>query len=99
MPKIKTIDVQAKEWRDKVNGNSYFAGKVILNYGMPSEKTFVMPFQYGYGEQYLHEAFQLFTVAGIKKDTGSITRFCRENRITLRHSIAKNCLKKELKEF
>ena len=29
---IKTIDINVKEWRDKINGNSYFAGEVVLNW-------------------------------------------------------------------
>jgi len=49
---IKTIDIQAKEWFDKVNGNSYFAAKITVNYCMNDECTLIVPFQYGYGEQY-----------------------------------------------
>ena len=37
---IKTIDLQAKEWFDKVNGNSYFSAKIILNYGMKKKVEF-----------------------------------------------------------
>ena len=55
--KIKTIDVQAKEWFDKVNGNSYFSANISINFGMPSQKNLFIPFQYGYGSQYEHEAF------------------------------------------
>jgi hypothetical protein len=47
---VKTIDVIALEWFDKVNGNSYFAGKVTVNYGMPDVREYTMPFQYGYGD-------------------------------------------------
>ena len=49
--KTKTIDIQAKEWFDKVNGNSYFAGTITLNYGTETEETFLLPFQYGYGNE------------------------------------------------
>ena len=31
---IKTIDVNCKEWFDKLNGNSYFAGTISINYGL-----------------------------------------------------------------
>ena len=47
---LKTIDIEAKEWRDKVNGNSYFSSDVILNYGMNNKETIKVPFQYGYGD-------------------------------------------------
>ena len=53
---LKTIDIQAKEWFDKVNGNSYFSGIITLNFGFPDVETFIMSFQYGYGDQYIHEA-------------------------------------------
>jgi len=50
MKKIKTIDVQAKEWFDKLNGNSYFSGIITLNFGMPDVETFIIRFQYGCGD-------------------------------------------------
>ena len=37
--KIKTIDIQAKEWFDKVNGNSYFSANVTINYGHENQKN------------------------------------------------------------
>ena len=33
LKQIKTIDVNCLEWFDKINGNSYFAGEIIVNYG------------------------------------------------------------------
>jgi hypothetical protein len=47
---IKTIDIQVLEWFDRMYGNSYFAAKVTINYGMENEDTFVIPFEYGYGD-------------------------------------------------
>jgi hypothetical protein len=38
-PYINTIDIQAKEWFDRINGNSYFSGQVTLDYGQETEKT------------------------------------------------------------
>ena len=35
---LKTIDIEAKEWRDKVNGNSYFSSDITLNYGMDNQE-------------------------------------------------------------
>ena len=54
---IKTIDVIAKEWFDKVNGNSYFAGTITVNFGLPDQKEIKLPFQYGYGNLYEQQAF------------------------------------------
>lgn len=97
--KIKTIDVTAFEWFDKVNGNSYFAGTVIINYGMKTEKTFEMPFQYGYGDQYQHEAFVLLQEQGIipkLEDRISAWRYYQDNNIIVRNTKHENCLKREL---
>jgi len=47
---VKTIDVNGKHWFDRVNGNSYFSAEVVTNYGQADAQTFVLPFQYGYGD-------------------------------------------------
>ena len=99
--KVKTIDIQAKTWFDKVNGNSYFAGIVTVNFGQPTEKTFKMPFQYGYGDQYEYEAFYMLIKEGIlpEKFRNSPSYTCRENGIILRATNQKNCKKRELKNI
>ena len=96
---IKTIDVDVKEWFDRINGNSYFAGYVTINYGLKTEQTFVMPYQYGYGNQYEFEALQTInkeTRIKLKPNENSLSYFCRENNIILRTNKQENCLKKEL---
>ena len=45
MKKLKTIDIQAKEWFDKANGNSYFSGEITLNFGMDDVETFIINMQ------------------------------------------------------
>lgn len=94
---LKTIDVNAFEWFDKVNGNSYFAGKVTINFGLPNEKSLNLPFQYGYGDHYkdmavkaLQENFKL-TVDRIWD--------LRDNGVILRTNKVENCKKRDLKEF
>jgi len=52
MAKVKTVDVKVKEYYDKVNGNSYFGGEIVTNYGTKGAKFYKIPFQYGYGEHY-----------------------------------------------
>lgn len=94
--KIKTIDIQAREWFDKLNGNSYFSAVVTINYGTKTEKTIKVPFQYGYGSHYEHVALE-----AIKKQFNLKTKdkmpsfYCRENNIILRSSIELNCLKRD----
>lgn len=97
--KIKTIDVNAKEWFDKANGNSYFSATVTINYGMKNAKEIRLPFQYGYGEHYLDLAAQAleenkllpFAIAN-----RPLWRYCKDNNIILRASKKENCLKREL---
>jgi len=97
--KIKTIDIQAKEWFDKVNGNSYFSATVTINFGLKSEESFFIPLHYGYGDQYSHEAFKQLIAKGYFKNVPKNIAYCNffeENKIIFRASIYKNCLKREL---
>ena len=94
---VKTIDINAREWFDKVNGNSYFSAQVVVNYGYESEKIFILPFQYGYESQYIYSSFEKLRNEGILpmfKNAPSI--FCRENGIAFNYSKQENCLKKNM---
>lgn len=97
---IKTIDVHAKEWWDKVNGNSYFAALVTVNFGMEDERQYKIPYQYGYGQHYEYEARNLLIdKEGIKAQNINLWRYCRENGIILRSWKKEKCLKSELKNI
>ena len=37
LSELKTIDIFAKQWRDKINGNSYFSSRVVLNLDYENE--------------------------------------------------------------
>ena len=106
---VKTIDVNAKEWFDKANGNSYFSGTITLNFGLDREdndieyKRFDMPFQYGYGDHYVDMANQQLIKEGIfnvkRHENGSyghLRIYCEENDIILRTNIQTGCKKREL---
>lgn len=97
--KIKTIDIQAKEWFDKINGNSYFSAVITLNYGMNDATGYVLPFQYGYGAHFIHCAYIYLENKGLLKPgakPGALSQYCRDNKIVLRTSKKENCLKREL---
>ena len=98
---INTIDVNAKEWFDNKNGNSYFAGTITLNYGTETKETFLMQMQNGYGTQFEQKAKAILTQFNkISGDwTNPLSMYCRENNIVLRTSLKENCLKRELKEI
>ena len=97
---IKTIDVNAKEWFDKINGNSYFSGTITINYGMEDAKILEMPFQYGYGDHYIDMAHQQLIKEGVingERHTngswGYLWQYCQDNNIILRNSIQRGCKK------
>ena len=101
--KIKTIDINCLEWFDKINGNSYLAGTITVNFGMKTSKQFNLKFQYGYGDHYINAAHELLVnkkvVPELKHNNGiryPLWRYCRENNVILRKSIHRNCLKREL---
>ena len=96
---VKTIDVNAKEWFDKLNGNSYFSAKVTINYGSKSASYIYLPFQYGYGDHYRDMAFRELINRGIIKNAGervSHWQYYKDNNIIARHSKQEDCKKKEL---
>lgn len=97
---MKTIDINAKEWQDKINGNSYFSGLVIIDYGMKSEEVFLMPFQYGYGSQFEQEAKAILTYSNkISPQYETLYSYCKRENIILRSNIIRGCKKRELKEI
>lgn len=86
---MKTIDIQGKEWRDKVNGNSYCSVRVTIDYGMKTQKELRVPFTYGYGEYYRQAAFELLRERGILK--GKLS-----DKVIVRSNIQRNCLKRDV---
>jgi|GEM_PF-3277750 len=47
-PKVKSITIIGRRWRDRVNGNSYNTAEIIVN----GKLVHKVPFGYGYGDQY-----------------------------------------------
>lgn len=96
--KQKSIFITAKEWFDKVNGNSYFSAIVTID----GDKQIKIPFQYGYGEQYETVAahqLQLDGVIPAEVTIYSLGRYCRENNIQYKATKHSNCLQRDVKAF
>ena len=91
---VKTIDVNAKHWFDRVNGNSYFSAEVVTNYGQADAQTFILPFQYGYVDAYLYASLKELNERGLIGATN--TADLRDEGIILRNHIEKNCKKRDL---
>lgn len=94
---IKTIDIQGKEWFDKINGNSYFSAQVTINFGLENEKTVFVPFQYGYGGSYEHTSIKALREEGIlPNDKTPSWELFEKYGIILRSSLRDKCLKREV---
>jgi hypothetical protein len=91
--KVRTIDVHAKEWFDHSAGNSYHSAVVHVNYGMPSQNTIFVPFQYGYGSAYLDSALKAL---GWDNPTTHLSLICGQCGIIFRSSIERDCKKREV---
>lgn len=103
---MKTIDISANEWFDKVNGNSYFSAVVTIDYKLPEEKRIYLGFQYGYGNQNESEAMAQLVERGFIKaeryksgGLPSLWRWCDENKVILRTNKHEGCKKRELMKW
>jgi len=97
--KITSIAITAKEWFDKVNGNSYFSASIQVN----GEHVHTLPFQYGYGSQYEWEANRWLAENGYinnpRNDNGieeNLSIYCRDHDIALYSTKIPNCRKRDL---
>ncbi len=96
---IKEIKIEAKEWFDKVNGNSYFSARIYIN----DKKVGVLPRQYGYGDHYIDMSAQYLDEQGLINNPrhssgsyGSLWRYCEDNNIKLITNKQERRLKREL---
>lgn len=94
---IKTLDINARSWFDKVNGNSYFSGQIVINYGLEDKKCLFMPFQYGYGDQYIWEALNTLKRENLVSENVSALYQLQDAGIIIRYNKI-DTLKRELKE-
>ena len=94
----KTIQIIGKQWFDKINGNSYFSTRVFFD----NILVLLLPFQYGYGDQYIYASFEKIKKEKLIKDVDvSVTlwELCEKNNITYLATLHKNCKKSEVKTF
>lgn len=96
------LQIEAKEWFDRINGNSYFAAKAYLD----DKLVAVLPFEYGHGDHYIDQINGALDKAGIinnpRHENGfrnSLWRYCEENNIKLITHKQEKCLKREVVAF
>lgn len=82
---MKTLDINTLEWFDKVNGNTYFASKVTIDYTLPTENELILPFQYGYGNQSEYQAIKELQKQNLLPVPlgGHLNSYCKDNNIIL----------------
>ena len=78
---VSNFHLSVKRWRDKVNGNSYFAARVYRD----GELIAVCPFQYGYGLAPDAEALlAVHLQTGIMRGRNCyLTAWCEDNGHTI----------------
>ena len=74
----KSLFIEGREWFDKSGGNSYFSARIWVD----GEIVGVLPFQYGYGDQYQYEAQKWLLEEGYlsreERDYYPLSRITRE---------------------
>ncbi len=90
---LKSVYITAKEWFDRVNGNSYFSCQIIVN----NKYKIVLPIQYGYGDHYVDMACKELVKLGLT----DLDLYRWNNRKAIRFDSVKmeNCLKRDVRSF
>ena len=94
--KIVSINVEGLLWFDSVNGNTYHAANIFVDYNNGEQIEVNSAMVYGYGEGYIQTAVIL--LEGLKiipSATACLWRFCRDNGIFY-HTYKKNVLKRDI---
>ena len=65
----RSVFIEAREWFDKVNGNSYFSARIWVD----GEIVSVLPMQYGYESHYKTVAHQELIALGYFTETQLIS--------------------------
>ena len=101
LSELKSVDVICKEWFDRINGNSYFSARIILNGGLENETVLTLPFKYGYGNHYEYEAVKVvkkFLNIPLEANE-SYWKFYKDNNIKYFNTKHERCLKREVVNF
>ena len=86
----KKLQVIAKEWYDRMNGNSYCAVRIYSD----GELLAALPYAYGYGDYYLHRA-KTWVADNIEADINTL----RYTELFNLREKMKGCLKRDVKAW
>lgn len=84
------IEIDVREWFDKINGNTYFSAWVLFK----GERHF-LPFQYGYGSHVEDMALKMLSEKGLLPNEWRRYVLSTEYNITIRTDKIE-CLKREM---
>ena len=99
---IRAITIHAKQWRDKVSGNSYWSSRVTMTSSNFKTHTIALELQYGYGNQYLTNSIQILRELRYIEDR---TQQCLEGiysngrRVYWNEFIEVGCTKADVKDW
>lgn len=90
---MKTLAIQGRLWNDGTN--TYNSAEIICDYSLPTERTYLLPFNYGYENQFIHNSIQLLVEAGELPEGTISERAVKELGIEVITSF-KYCKKREM---
>lgn len=96
---IKTINVITKTWFDKVNGNTYFAQRITVNFGRKNETVIINPFQYGYSSYDYFAKKRVMEALNLKTDLNKSYDLCgysSNSKIRFNNDVFIKCKKRDL---
>ena len=94
---MKTIDINAREWFYKVNGNIYFSAQIVIDYDLPTYKKYFLPFQYGYGDSFQWQSLKHLKEVGEIPENITHLWQLRDNGVIIRTN-KRDTLKRDLKQ-
>lgn len=90
----RALHLSVRRWRDKVNGNTYFAARIYADGVLIA----TLPFQYGYGSQSEWEALNAIAGPAENRTRGNLALWCRDRGIRLVVEYA-DALQRDVKAF
>jgi hypothetical protein len=99
---IKTLDLIAKIWLDRPNGNRYFTAQLTINFQLKGERTFYMPFDKCMNQSYEYEAVKVLIREGLIPATyegRNLWSVCHDEKIIKRVTAYEKCKRKDVEAF
>ncbi len=96
---IKTIDVITKTWFDKINGNTYFAQRIIVNRYKKNETVIINHFKYGYSSYDYFAKNRVMEALNLKTDLNKSYNLCgygSSSKIRFNNEVITKCKKRDL---